>query len=133
VALVASLILSVRQRISITDFAPYVILSVVLMVDIFNRSVRVRLPEYQKRYRQGFQVVMMVLVATALSIVFHKTLFAVLKDPKSHFAYRLYQPFWLAQELKSQNVNCYDTSDRGMQYQLRFYGIEGCRKENDGQ
>ena len=128
-ALIVSLILSVRQRISITDFAPYVILSVVLMLDIFNKSVRVRLPEYQKRYRQGFIVVMTVLIITALSIVFHQALFLLLKNPRDHFAYKLYEPYWLVQNLKSKNINCYDTFDRGMRYQLRFYGIEGCQTE----
>ncbi|MEA3418553.1 MAG: hypothetical protein U9Q90_04060 [Campylobacterota bacterium] len=133
IALIVSLILSIRQRVSITDFAPYVVISVVLMLDIFNRSVYVRLPEYQKRYKQGFMVVMAVLVITALTIVFHQAFFPAMKDPRDHFAYKLYQPYWLAQKLKNQNINCYDTSDRKMQYQLRFYGVKGCLEEGEEQ
>ena len=47
-ALAFSLLLSIRQRVYITDFAPYVMIAIVLMLDIFNHSVRVRLPQFQK-------------------------------------------------------------------------------------
>jgi len=125
-ALVASLILSIRQKISLTDFAPYVIISVVLMLDSYNRTVRVRLPAYRKKYKFGFTIVVATLILVSSSIILHKLLFIFVDDPKIHFASRLYQPYWLAQELRSKSINCYDTEKRDTAYQLKFYNIEKC-------
>lgn len=128
ISLVASLLLSIRQRVSVTDFAPYVIVSIVLMVDIFNRSIRVRLPEFQKRYRWGFYVVIFTLFLSTLTIIFHQAFFPFLKDPREHFAYRLYQPYWLAEELRKDHLDCYDARSDSVQRQLRFYGIARCSR-----
>ncbi|HHH37519.1 MAG TPA: hypothetical protein ENK77_02760 [Epsilonproteobacteria bacterium] len=128
IALLASLVLSIRQRINLTDFAPYVVVSVVLMLDTYNKSLRIRLPEYRRWYRIGFAAVMTVLVLSSLTIVFHKLLFSVMKDPKEHFASKLYEPYWLAEKLKKQGRECYDTLDGRVAIQLHYYGIQACAR-----
>ena len=128
IALLASLVLSVRQRIILTDFAPYVVISVVLMLDTYYKSLRIRLPEYRGFYRGGFAVVILVLVMSSLTIVFHKAFFSLMTHPEKHFAARLYEPYWLAEKLKKQKLECYDTFDGRVASQLRFYGIESCHK-----
>jgi MFS family permease len=127
-ALIGSLLLSVRQRVNLTDFAPYVVISVVLMLDTYYKSLRIRLPEYRRRYRLGFALVMSVLVLSSLTIVFHKAFFSLMPNPKKHFAAKLYEPYWLAEKLKKEGVNCYDIFDSRVTTQLRFYGIESCKK-----
>jgi hypothetical protein len=127
-ALVASLLLSVRQRVHLTDFAPYVVISVVLMLDTYYRSLRIRLPEYRRWYRVGFVSVMLVLVLSSLTIVFHKVFFSLMDNPKKHFAAKLYEPYWLAEKLKKEGIYCYDIFDSRVTTQLRFYGIESCKK-----
>lgn len=121
-----SLLLSLRQRVSITDFAPYVVISVVLMLYTLNSSVRVRLPEFQKRYRQGFYIVMFFLVLNTSLIIFHKPLFYFFKDPSGHFANRIYKPYHLAKELKSGGIDCYDGAHGRERFQLRYYNIVPC-------
>jgi len=125
-ALAFSLLLSIRQRIYITDFAPYVTISVILMLDVFNNSVRVRLPEFQKRYKRAFIVVMSFLALSVAIIVFHKVFFYFLKDPSQHFAHRIYDPYFLANKLKSEAIDCYDGARGREIYQLRYYGISPC-------
>ncbi|WP_296824634.1 hypothetical protein [Sulfurovum sp.] len=125
-AFAVSLLLSIRQRVYITDFAPYVMIAIVLMLDVFNNSVRVRLPQFQKRYKRGFYVVMAFLVLSVFLIVFHKMFFYVIKDPKKHFANRIYRPYNLAKELKSKGVTCYNESYGRERYQLQYYGILPC-------
>jgi len=127
IALLSSLVLSVRQRIIVTDFAPYVIISVVLMLDTFNKSFRIRLPEFRRWYTIGYYVAMLVLILSSLTIFFHQSLFCFLNDPKRHFAVKLYEPYWLATRLKSDHIECYDTSKKYLTIQLKFYGIESCR------
>ena len=124
-----SLLLSIRQRIYLTDFAPYVLAAVVLMLDQFNLSLRVRLPQFQHWYKRGFYVVMAFLILSALIIIFHKTLYRISSNPEKHFAKRIYMPYDLAEKLKKQGIDCYDTDNLGEQYQLKFYGIKSCRTE----
>ena len=125
-ALVFSLLLSIRQRIHITDFAPYVMIAVVLMLKLFNNTIGVRLPEFQKRYRRGFIVVISFLAFTVFLIVGHKLLYLALDDPKKHFVHRIYKPYLLAKELKSDGIECYDGAHGRERYQLRYYNILPC-------
>ena len=124
-ALAVSLLLSIRQKVYITDFAPYVMISTIAMVDVFMHSLRVRLPEFQKRYLRAFHVVIGVLVLSVCAIVFHQPLYYLSSDKNHHFAARIYQPYDLAYELKQKGVTCYDVKGR-MALQLRYYGIPSC-------
>ena len=125
-ALAFSLLLSIRQSVHITDFAPYVMIAVVLMLKAFNNTIGVRLPEFQKRYKRGFIVVISFLALSVFLIVGHKLLYLVLDDPRKHFVHRIYKPYLLAKELKSQGIECYDGAHGRERYQLRYYNILPC-------
>lgn len=125
-ALAFSLLLSLRQRVHITDFAPYVMIAIVLMLEVFNHSVRVRLPKFQKRYNIAFYLVIMFLSLTVSVIVFHKMLYYVTPDPSKHFADRIYAPYLLAKKLKAEGKNCSEDAHGRYRYQLKYYGILPC-------
>ncbi len=127
-ALAFSLLLSIRQRINISDFAPYVTIAIVLMLDVFNHSLRVRLPQFQKRYNLAFKIIMGSLVLSAMIIFLHQFMFYIDKDPKRYFATKTYKPYYLAKKLKAENISCYDSEDQREQYQLRYYHIPSCNK-----
>lgn len=126
-ALAFSLLLSIRQRVYITDFAPYVTIAIILMLDVFNHSIRVRLPEFQKRYKRAFYIVVVSLVLSMLIIVFHKVFFYVLKEPSKHFAYRIYKPYFIAKQLKENDTDCYNNATGRELDQLSYYGIHRCK------
>ena len=123
-----SVLLSLRQQVNMTDFAPYVIVAVVLMILIYHRTVNVRLPQFQKTYRIGFKVVIGSLVFTTLVIIFHQLFFFIIKDKSKHFAYPFYEPYWQVMELKEIGQNCYTAKSSKVQYQLKYYGIESCQQ-----
>lgn len=125
-ALTFSFLLSIRQRVHITDFAPYVTIAIVLMLDVFNNSVRVRLPEFQKQYKRAFYVVLSFLGLSVFMIVFHQIFFYFLQDSEDHFAKKIYRPYHLAKELKSEGIECYDGARGRERYQLRYYDILPC-------
>ena len=125
-ALAFSLVLSIRQRISITDFAPYVMISVILMLDVFNKSVRVRLPEFQKLYKRAFTLVMVFLGLSASLIILHKVTYTLSSNSDKHFAKRIYEPYLLAEKLKADGVPCYEGRQGRVRYQLRYYDILPC-------
>lgn len=125
-ALAFSLLLSIRQRIHISDFAPYVTIAIILMLDVFKNSIRVRLPEFQKLYKRAFAVVIFFLGLSVSLIVFHQVFFLMLEDNSQHFAKRVYEPYFLAKELKSEGIECYDGAHGREIYQLKYYHIYSC-------
>ncbi len=127
-ALAFSLLLSIRQRVNITDFAPYVLIAIPLMLELFHNSLRVRLPEFQKRYRLGFKVLMATLLLNFLAILFYQIMFYVVKDPKTYFSNTVYSPYFLAKELKREGIHCYDVTNKRERYQLQYYNITQCTK-----
>ena len=126
-AFIFSIILSLRQQVIMTDFAPYVIVSVVLMLLTYQKTLDVRLPQFQTAYKMGYRVVIFSLVLFSLIIVFHKPIFYFFDDKSTHFAYPFYEPYWQVQELDEIEQNCYTVEKRKVQYQLKYYGMEACQ------
>ena len=126
-AFTLSVLLSLRQQVIMTDFAPYVIVAVVLMILTYQRTVQVRLPQFQKAYRIGFNFIIGSLVLSAVAIVFHQFLFLIMEDKSKNFTYPFYEPYWQVMELKEIGQNCYTAKSSKVQYQLKYYGIEECQ------
>ncbi len=124
-AFLFALILSFRQRIHIVDFAPFAVVGVVVMVRVFLRSFRVRLPKYRKKFQIAFWIVMLSLVLNDLALMFNGFLFDFL-PPKSHFAYRYYLAKNLAKKLQDLKISCAYIKERSLARQLRFYHIGTC-------
>ncbi len=127
-AFILSILLSLRQQVIMTDFAPYVIVAVVLMILVYQRTVQVRLPQFQKFYKLGLKIVVGSLIFTTFIIIFHQLFFSMIKDKSKHFAYPFYQPYWQVQELREIGENCYTAKNLKRQYQLKYYGIESCQE-----
>lgn len=123
-SLVFSLLLSLRQRLLLEDFAPFVVLAIPLMVKVFLNSYRVRLPIFRKWHRFLFGVVIFsLMINTAVSFV-NKPLYSLIDEPSKHFAINYHIAKELADELKLMGINNIVTKDDKMALRLRFYGIE---------
>lgn len=123
-----SILLSIRQQVIMTDFAPYVIVAVVLMVVTYHQTLKVRLPQFQKWYRRGFNVVLFTLILSASIIFLHKQFFYFLEDKSQHFAYPFYEPYWKVLKLRETEQYCYTAKNKKIQYQFNYYGIEACKE-----
>ncbi|MDD3325211.1 MAG: glycosyltransferase family 39 protein [Sulfurospirillaceae bacterium] len=126
VALLLSLLLSFRQRLSLEDFAPYVVIAIPLMVKVFFNSYRVRLPEHRRWHKLVFTVVVVSLCANFALLFLNKPIYAIVGNPSKHFAIKYHVAKELAQEIKDMGVFAVNTSDAKMALRLKFYGI------NDG-
>ena len=126
IAFILSILLSLRQQVDMTNFVPYVIVSVVLMLVTYHRTLYVRLPRFQKFYKVGFYIVFGSLVLSSTVIISHKLFFYIIDDKSKHFASPFYQPYWQVLELKEIGKNCYTVKNQKVQYQLKYYGIEKC-------
>jgi hypothetical protein len=125
VALVFSLLLSFRQRITIEYFAPYLILALPLVAQTFEHSYRVRLDLFRKKYRWVFIISLALLFVNSSVMFFNKYLYQIIKEPKKHFSYNMHIAKELSKELKSRDIYCVNT-DKKMQKRLEFYGVTKC-------
>lgn len=123
--LVLSLLLSLRQRLMLEDFAPFVVIAVPLMVKIFFNSYRVRLPQHRKYHNIAFGVVLSLLLANLGLSYVNKPLYYLVKQPDGHFAYEYHVAKDLAQALKKKGIRNVKTRDKELALRLRFYGING--------
>ena len=127
IPLLFSLILSLRQRVELDEFAPYIMLALLLGADIFSKSYRIRLKIFRKKYKMMFAISLVFLLFNSLVVLFNKELYKVIENPKKHFAYRMYIAKELSTKLKDLNINCIDSND-DLSYRLKFYGISQCDK-----
>lgn len=125
-ALIISLVLSFRQRVSIEYFAPYLMVALPLVAQSFISSYRSRLKMYRTRYKLIFTVSFLFLFLNTVVVFANKELYTYLKNPQKHFAYEVHIAKELAEELKKRNILCITTNEE-MQLRLKFYDIGKCQ------
>lgn len=121
-ALLLSVIISFRQRVYIEDFAPFVVISIPLMLKTFLHSYRVRLKEFRKIYNI---LAILIIGMLSLNVIFtfvNKPLYILLPNQTKHFVYQYHFIKELSKELKSRNIDNL-TGDNELLLRLKFYGI----------
>jgi hypothetical protein len=125
VPLVFSLLLSLRQRVHVEYYAPFVMLALPIAAKSFLASYKVRLPQFRKNYKRLLNISLFFLVVNFALVLSNKYLYLFLDKPEKHFAYKNHIAKELAQELKQKGITCLLT-DYKMQERLAFYGIAEC-------
>lgn len=123
-SLVLSLILSLRQKLYLEDFAPFVVLAIPLMIKVFFNSYRVRLPQFRKWHTTVFALVLSTLVINTSISYLHQPLYRMMDEPSKHFAIKYHIAKELAQELQKRGIARISIKDEKMALRLKFYGIE---------
>ena len=127
-ALVLSFVFSLRQKVYIEDFAPFVVVAIPVMVKLIMHSIRVRLREHQGNYLFLGYLLLFSLGANFAIFVFNKSLYLVLENPKKHFAYDYHIAKELAEKLKSMEINTIYIQNKQLRERLKFYGIRSDAK-----
>ena len=122
-ALYLSLIFSLRQRIDIEDFAPFVVIAIPIMVKLFMHSLRVRLREFRKLHYLIATITLTILLINFLVFSFNKYIYLVLENPNNHFANDYHIAKELSIKLKQLGINEISTNDKSMALRLKFYDI----------
>ena len=127
-ALIFSILFSLRQRVYIEDFAPYVVITLPIMLKLFFHTLRVRLPQFRGVHKTlAYLTLSILLVNVALTLI-NKPIYRVLENPKKHFAYKYHFAKDIAVILKKHNINNIYSDDVELTKRLRFYDIQ---KGND--
>ncbi len=127
-ALILSILLSFRQRIPITDFAPYGAIAIPLVYENFLKSYKVRLPRFRKWYKMGLYITIFLLALNFLITYFNKTLYLFLPNPNIHFARKFHIAKELSKKLKLLDINQLSCQDKNLALRLKFYGISNGKK-----
>ena len=106
-ALVLSLIFSLRQKIPISDFAPFIVVAIPIMVKLYMHSIRVRLKEFRQRHYIIASIALFLLVINFLVFVFNKYLYLFISKPQKHFAYNYHIAKELAKKLNELGIKEY--------------------------
>ena len=125
-ALAFSLLLSIRQKIHITDFAPYVMIAVLLMLQAYFHSLRVRLPMFQNVYRNAFRFVIATLLLNVVIVVTHQYTYYHFDLQDKHFAKRIYKPYESVKLLKAEGKECVGEAHGREKWQYRYYDMPLC-------
>jgi len=119
-----TLLLSFRQRVPIESFAPFLVISMPLVAQMFLRSYRVRLKEHRSSYRRFLSVTVGVLLLSSLSMIFNPLWYLFLKNPNKHFVRKNHIAKELSVELKKLGISSVSSNDKEMLQRLKYYGID---------
>lgn len=122
-ALILSILFSFRQRVYIEDFAPYVVISIPLMLKTFLHSYRVRLREFRKTYNLLAILIIFMLTLNVVLTFVNKPLYMFLPNPNKHFVYQYHFVKELAYMLKERNITGIASDNKELLLRLKFYKI----------
>jgi hypothetical protein len=122
-SLLLSFIFSLRQKIDISDFAPYVVIAVPIMVKLFLHSYRIRLRDFRKKHIIFARIMLFVLFLNIYLLLFNKTLYIFIQNPEEHFAYKYHGTQELSEKLKSIGIKKINCNNKKLQKQLDYYGV----------
>ena len=127
VALLFSLLFSFRQKIQIEDFAPYVVITLPIVIKYFFHTLKVRLPRFRYRHNNLSYIALFLLFVGVVIILFNKPIYLLIKNPGNHFAYKYHFADDIAKKLKDNNIN-YISTNYKLESRLKFYGIKSGSK-----
>lgn len=123
-ALVFSFLFSFRQKVYIEDFAPYVVISIPIMLKLFLHSLRVRLPEFRTIHYKIVKLTIFLLFVNTFLIIYNKPFYLLLDNPRKHFAYDYHFAKEISEILKENKIDNIKMFDKKLQKRLEFYGIK---------
>lgn len=123
-SLLFSLIFSMRQKIYIEDFAPFVVIFLPYMVRAFLHTIRVRLPQFRNKHYRIVTITLFVLFLNVVLTIYNKPLYLLLDNPRKHFAYQYDFIKDISIYLKKNSINNVSSEDKGLLLRLKFYGIK---------
>jgi len=125
-SLIVSMLLSLKFRIKIIDFSPYIMLGIIPVVHVYYGSLRVRMRRFQGGYRVIFWITVSTLWLSSLSIVLHQPIYRLVGAESYSIVAPVYEPYDRANRLKAEGKSCVDDIRERSLHQMRYYGIERC-------
>ena len=127
-ALAVSVLLSIRQAIKITDFAPFVAISIPLVIVQLRDSLAIRLKEFRGFHYFVCNAVLLVLFLETSAIFLHYPLYKYTQFKELLFETSMYEIPQSVKELKKSGKVCKDEISNHDSTLYKYYGITRCQK-----
>ena len=124
---IVSILLSIRQAIKITDFAPFVVLAIPIVVTIYRDSLVIRLPEFRRFYYILCKTVLTVLLLETSLIFLHYPLYKYTHFKEILLDSSMYEIPKIVKKLKQKGKVCKDEIDNHDLTLYHYYGIQRCK------
>ena len=124
---IVSLILSIRQKIQITDFAPYIVIVAPLVVYVFKNSLSIRLKPFRKNYYIVCITIISVLLLETLITALEYPLFKYFNNNLLLIDKSIYEVPKNVAKLKNKNISCIKRAKNRDLNLYRFYNIKLCK------
>jgi len=122
-SLLLSFVFSLRQKINISDFAPFVVIAVPVMVKLFLHSYRIRLRDFRTKHILFARIMILTLLLNTFLLIFNNVIYIFIDNPKKHFAYKYHGTQELAYKLKNMGIDKIKCQNKKLQKQLDFYSV----------
>jgi hypothetical protein len=126
-ALIVSLLLSIRQKIYIEDFAPYIIITLPIVIKHFLHTLRIRLPIFRTKHYYFLFLSICFLIFSISVVFFNKTIYLFTDNIKKHFLYDYHFSSEISDLLIKNGINNIRTNYK-LENKLKFYGIKNGNK-----
>lgn len=124
---VISLLLSIRQKIKVIDFTPYVVIAVPMVVSIFRNSISIRLQKFRKFYIRICTLVLFVLLLETLLIVLNYPIYKYSGKQLYFIDKNIYTTYNSVEKMKQNSINCLKYIKKRDLNLYRYYDITTCQ------
>jgi len=122
-----SIILSIRQKIIVTDFTPYIVIASPLVLEAFRQSISIRLNIYKTFYYNICYTVIIVLLLESFLIVFHYPIYKILHKQVWLIDKSIYQIEKSVKKLEKQGIKCLNNINNHDINLYKYYHITKCK------
>ncbi len=126
-ALILSILLSIRQHILIVDFSPYLLAGIMIPVQVYFRSMRVRMNRFQSGYKIAGSIVLATLIFSSAVVILHRPIYYMLGKPHYFFASELYEIPQKIEILRKKGILCHSPVKERYKALYRFYNMPSCK------
>ena len=124
---IISLLLSIRQKIKVIDFTPYIVIAVPMMVSVFQGSVSIRLKKFRKFYNKICSLVVIVLLLETLLIVISYPVYKYSGKQIYFIDKNIFEIDNSVEKMKQNSINCLKNISKRDLKLYRYYDITRCQ------
>jgi len=124
-AFIVSLLLSIRQKILVIDFTPFIVIATPLSVKVFKNSLAIRLKEFRSKYYLLCKIVIFVLLLETLVVALNYPIYRYFSKKIYFIDTSIYK---ISDIVKNGSKKCVKNINNHNKNLYLFYNIKECKK-----
>jgi len=124
---IISLLLAIRQKIKVTDFTPYVVIIIPIIVEVFKNSLQIRLKIFRKSYYLICKIVVVVLLLETIVTILEYPLYKYFNNDALLIEKSLYIVPQNIKKAKKEGRNCIKNYKKRDINLYKFYNAKVCK------